>query len=102
MCSRRICQYFVEFGFNGLAGSNTAQLSSVGWTGLRMDGGNADPTLNLFKEFITPANVCGLFAKHGVPKGFDYLSIDLDTTDIWVFRAIMELDAQKKDSEAIR
>ena len=57
-----------------------------------MDGGNADPTLNLFKEFITPANVCGLFAKHGVPKGFDYLSIDLDTTDIWVFRAIMECE----------
>merc|ERR1719436_1817850 len=37
------------------------------------------------KEFITPENIIDLFRKYGSPETPDYVSIDIDSTDVWVF-----------------
>lgn len=84
-----------EFGFDSSEyesgnGANTYNLrANHNWTGLLMDGGHANPQINLHQEIITPANVVDLFRKYAVPHEPDYVSIDLDTTDLWVLRALL-------------
>ena len=84
-----------EFGFNSDAhdqgtGSNTYQLKhKYGWSGLLMDGGHANASENLHREMISSANVVELFEKHAVPYEPDYVSIDIDSTDLWILRAIL-------------
>ena len=55
-----------------------------------MDGGFANETINLRREFITAENINDLFHKYGVPRDLDFLSIDLDFNDWHVFRSILE------------
>ncbi len=83
-------KYYVEFGAGqGHDCSNTKYLrEKFGWTGLLMDGGYADPSINLHKEFITAENICDLFKKYGVPYEFDLISIDIDGNDFYVWRSI--------------
>lgn len=81
-------KYFVEFGtVDGMHISNTANLRlKKGWSGLLMD---ADPTVSTVKqEFITAENIEFLFHRYDVPLDFDYLSIDIDGNDWWVWKAI--------------
>ena len=80
--------YYVEFGYKGFNGANTENLRRKGWIGLLMDGSREDEKINLHKEFITSENVCSLFEKYGVPEEPDYVSIDIDSCDLWVFDAI--------------
>ncbi|PSC76248.1 Conserved secreted isoform A [Micractinium conductrix] len=56
--------------------------------GLLMDGGHANPAINLHKEFVSLQNINQLFEKHQVPEEFDLLSIDLDYDDYWVWSAL--------------
>jgi len=86
-------KFFVEFGAgDGLHLSNTANLRlNEGWTGLLMD---ADPLASLpavdvKKEMVTPENIERLLCKYKAPYQFDYLSIDIDGMDWWVWRAII-------------
>ena len=88
-------KYFVEFGFNsptyeGGTGANTYILwKHFGWRGLLLDGANENPAINLRKEFITPDNIVSLFDKYRIPIEPDYVSIDIDSTDLWLFRALI-------------
>ncbi len=85
---------FVEFGFDsdayetGGGGANTRLLHAKGWRGLLLDGGHANPAINLHKAMLSPENIVDLFAEHGVPDEPDYISIDLDSCDIWLFLAL--------------
>lgn len=85
--------FFVEFGFSSdkdYSGSNTFFLKqSYGWTGLLMDGGNFNSSMNLRREYITQFNIIDLFIKYKVPREPDYVSIDLDSCDIWIFESII-------------
>ena len=89
-------KYFVEFGFNsptyeGGTGANTYILwKHFGWRGLLLDGGMENPAINLQKEMITPDNIVSLFDKYRVPIEPDYVSIDIDSTDLWLFKALIE------------
>jgi hypothetical protein len=79
--------YFVEFGAgNGLDSSNTANLRiNHGWGGLLMD---AEPTADIVKkENITANNINSILHKHGV-KEIDYLSIDIDGNDYYVWNIL--------------
>jgi hypothetical protein len=51
-----------------------------------MDAEPATPLVQ--KEFITAENIQALLHKHQVPMFFDYLSIDIDGNDWWVWQAI--------------
>lgn len=82
-------KYYVEFGFDadsfeGSIGSNTRNLYGQGWTGLLMDGGYENASINLHKEFLTDRNIVELFDKYLVPRAPDYVSIDVDSCDIWI------------------
>lgn len=87
--------FCVEFGFNaatldGGTGANVATLVlDHGWQALLLDGGHENPAINLRREFLTSANIVSVFAKWGVPAQPDYVSIDVDSTDLWLFRALL-------------
>lgn len=86
--------FCVEFGFSSTSltgNSNSANLIlHKGWQSLLLDGGNENLEINLHKSFITSKNICEIFQKHNVPKSFEYLSVDIDTTDLWVLTSILE------------
>ena len=54
-----------------------------------MDRDYSDATINLHKETITAENIIQLFEKYNVPVAPDYVSIDIDSTDLWVFRSVV-------------
>ena len=88
-------KYFVEFGAgDGLHLSNTANLRLHHyWEGLLMDEDPCArlgfPVVAVKKEKVTAENVQNLFKKYKVPRSFDFLSIDIDGMDFWVWRAII-------------
>jgi hypothetical protein len=95
---RRFC---VEFGASdGLRNSNTARLlRNQGWSGLlieasdyrygRLEEHYRDRTnVRLAKATVQRDNVELLFAEADVPRDLDFLSIDIDGNDYWVWRAI--------------
>eukprot|EP00928_Gymnodinium_smaydae_P098913 TRINITY_DN9309_c0_g1_i1.p1 TRINITY_DN9309_c0_g1~~TRINITY_DN9309_c0_g1_i1.p1 ORF type:complete len:324 (+),score=19.97 TRINITY_DN9309_c0_g1_i1:93-1064(+) len=84
-------KFYVEFGFDRWfrwplsgADSNTQLLREQGWQGLLMDGSHFNPFINLHMETITPENIVNLFRKYSVPAEPDYVSIDIDSCDLWV------------------
>ena len=83
-------RYFVEFGVEDATECNTAYLLQQGWTGLMMDGGGVshNPLATVQREHITAENINELFAKYDVPEEFDFLSIDIDGNDYWVWKAL--------------
>jgi hypothetical protein len=88
--------FCVEFGFNASSltagsGANVARMIlDRKWDSLLMDGENENPKINLHKHFLTPNNVCDLFKQHGVPEEPEYISIDVDSTDLWLFEAVVK------------
>jgi hypothetical protein len=88
-------KYFVEFGFNipsyeNESGANTRKLYDEGWRGLLLDADHENAKINLKKHVLYATNIAAIFAENIVPKDFDYLSCDMDSHDLWVFRAILE------------
>jgi hypothetical protein len=86
----------VEFGFDsdeltGGNGANTARLIlEDDWTGLLMDQGRQNLDINLWRETLTPENLAEVFVRHRVGPCPDYVSIDVDSVDLWLFRAMLE------------
>jgi hypothetical protein len=89
-------KYFVEFGFNepsytsGGSGVNTRKLYENGWRGLLLDGNRENALINLKKHFLYANNIAAILAENKVPQDLDYLSCDMDSHDLWVFRAILQ------------
>lgn len=104
---------FVEIGFGyvsrddndtiarALHGTNTHNLKSpsfthdqkaqrpLPWTGIYFDAVFQHPAIQLYREIVTPDNVVGILRKHNVKKHVDYVSIDVDSVDLWLFEAIL-------------
>ncbi len=78
-------RHSVEFGIHYEEG-NTIYLRERGWNCLMMDG-NGDGQ-EIKSEFITAENISELLTKYKVPAEFDLLSIDIDSNDYWVWKAI--------------
>lgn len=85
-----------EFGaWDGLKFSNTAYLiRHLGWTGTFIealeeriqecrDSYSDFPETTIIKSIVTPENVNDL-----VPDGLDFLSIDIDGHDYWIWNAL--------------
>ena len=87
--------FAVECGFNadslvGGSGSNVARLVlEEGWRALLLDAGHENAAINLHREFLASNTVVAVLGRYGVPDEPDYVSIDLDSTDLWIFRAIV-------------
>lgn len=79
-------KFFVEFGVENGQECNTRYLRDLGWQGLWMDKNFANKLVK--KETVTPSNIEKLFKKYQVPKQFDILSIDIDSYDYWIWKAI--------------
>ncbi len=88
-------KYFIEFGFNtntweGGTGPNCRILSQQqGWTGLLLDGSHENLSINLHRHYLYDHNIISIFRLYQVPLVPDYVSIDLDSIDIWIFKAII-------------
>lgn len=83
---------FVDIGagaYDGLM-SNTAQLVSEGWTGVGFDMKPTDKTW-IYPVFVTPDNVCEKMVQYGVKPEFDFLNLDIDSSDYWVLKEILSL-----------
>ncbi len=83
-------KYYVEFGAgDGCQMSMTRHLREEhAWQGLLLDAEYENTSLHLHREFITAENIVPLFEKYGVPKDLDFLSIDIDGNDYWVWKAL--------------
>lgn len=94
---------FVEFGIGDGTENNSLYLFLKNWSGFWLDGNLT--SINKIKSqygfllesgklqtqhrFITAENIESSFKELGVPKEFDFLSIDIDGNDYWVWQAIV-------------
>ncbi|MDA8245006.1 MAG: hypothetical protein M0025_12915 [Elusimicrobia bacterium] len=93
---------FVEFGAGNGLENNTAYLLLNKWKGYWMECSeehsraietNLKPLIDTkelaFKRtLINAENIEGLFAELEVPKEFDFMCVDIDGNDYWVWKAI--------------
>ncbi|KAI8465406.1 MAG: hypothetical protein J3K34DRAFT_487847 [Monoraphidium minutum] len=86
----RGARYYAEFGTQDCSECTTRYLRTKGWTGLLMDGGYSNASINLQQEFMRSDNIAALFKKHGVPHPhFDHLTVDVDLNTFWLLRAVL-------------
>ena len=89
----KIC---IEFGYDsnnltGGCGPNTPNLIlNHNWDYLLLDGNHNNEKINLHKHFLTKDNICDIFKKYNVPLEPGYISIDVDSTDLWLMNAILQ------------
>ncbi len=93
-------RFAVEFGAGeGLAGSNVRNLYLQGWRGFQIEGNPRKfaklqqnyrelPQVKNLLAWIWPGNIEFLFETHGVPEDLDFLVIDIDSNDYWVWKVI--------------
>lgn len=96
---------FIEFGVETGVECNTAKLLVEGWEGLWIE---ADPKhakaidtgfapflgtgqLSLIQSRVTVENVNELFRQGGMHESIDLLSIDIDSNDFWVWKAVTQV-----------
>jgi hypothetical protein len=96
-------QYFVEFGVGDGTENGTLYLLLKGWHGAWIEGSatcyhaiernlaflRESRRLTTLYSFITAENIETLFDRLQVPQEFDFLSIDIDNNDFWVWKAIV-------------
>lgn len=86
----------IEFGFNSMSltggsGANTTSLTlNHNWESLLLDGGHENPAINLHRHLLSSTNICEVFRKYNVPREPEYVSIDVDSTDLWLFDALLK------------
>lgn len=85
-------KYFVDLGagaYGESTMSNTRKLIHSGWDGYGVDMNNKGESW-IKQYFITPDNVLQIFAEQATPAEFDFLNIDIDSSDFWVLDKILE------------
>lgn len=86
---------------DGIKGSNTYALFRRGWRGLGVesDARRARRLAHAYRGLagvaachaqVTPLNVVELLESHSVRRGFDLLSLDIDSYDYWVLDRVLE------------
>ena len=94
-------KYCVEFGAaDGVDGSNMRNLIlNHGWRSYQIEGQpslakklakayEGNPDVKTQQAWVWPGNIEILFEEAGVPKDLDFLVIDIDSNDYYVWRAI--------------
>ncbi len=93
-------RFAVEFGAaDGVWLSNTLNLiKNHGWSALLIEGqpeyaellrqNYKTPRVKTLEAFVYPGNVEILFEENGVPEDFDFLVIDIDSNDYYVWKVM--------------
>ena len=85
----------IEFGFPSVAASNTeALVRHQGWHGLRF--GVNDTRYNSHAEWLTSSNIVDTFRKYSVDPEVDYVSMDVDSAELWLFEALLSSEYRPK------
>ena len=88
--------FCVEFGYNceniykNNGGNCTKLIIDHNWDYVLFDCENENKSINLYKHFLTSKNICEIFKKYNVPLDVDYISIDVDSIDLWLFEALLK------------
>lgn len=95
-------KYFVEFGVQNGIECNTHLLLVSGWGGLWIEADKKhwisanrrfsrcvdERKLKIVNEFVDAENINNILRDNNIQKEIDFLSIDVDGNDIWIWRAI--------------
>lgn len=76
------CQF--EAGMEG----NFVLLEKLGWKGVFLDGNVYPAKFNVRQAFITPLNINTLYRKHALPEDLDFMSVDVDGQEFWIWMAL--------------
>lgn len=71
------------------SGLNTHALVREGWTPTLFDAEYENPRINLHKRVLTPDNIGDAFRAAEVPLEADYVSIDVDSVDVWLLHGLL-------------
>ena len=95
-------RHAVEFGFGYVASSvtgkallrhhsglNTRLLMELGWNVTYFDALVEDAEIPVRRVVLSEENIAREFRAAGVPTEADYVSVDVDSTDIWLLRALL-------------
>lgn len=96
-------KYFVEFGVGNGTENNSAYLLLQNWTGSWIEGSPLhcnemkisykdiidNNHLRVKESFITKNNIVALFKELKVPVDLDFLSIDIDGNDYWIWKELV-------------
>jgi hypothetical protein len=81
---------YAEFGTESCSECTTRYLrEKKGWTGLLLDGGHDNSSINLHREMIFADNIVSLFQKYKVPPFLDHLTVDLDLNTFYPMQALL-------------
>ena len=97
-------KYFVEFGVGNGTENNSAYLLMQNWSGAWIEGSPqhcnemkiayADlintKRLQIKESFITKENIVALFQDLNIPYDLDFLSIDIDGNDYWIWQELSQ------------
>jgi hypothetical protein len=95
-------KFFVEFGGNDGSINNSTNLLFNGWSGLWIEADKnliikakttfkkfiEDNKLKIDHNFVTPENIETIFNKYNIPADLDFLSIDIDNNDYYIWEAV--------------
>ncbi|CAD7944405.1 unnamed protein product [Amoebophrya sp. A25] len=87
-------RFMVEFGYpakdiaSSYGNGHNLITSGLMQNWVLLDGGVSNSAIHLFQEFLTAQNVREVFQKHQVVPEPDYVSVDIDSCDLWLFMAI--------------
>ena len=76
----------MDFAATGL---NTRALNRSGWGGVYFDAVIHAPQFNIFQAELSEENIVSHFEAAHVPNNVDYVSIDVDSIDLWLFRGLV-------------
>jgi len=99
----RVNRAAVEFGFGYEAnkgksgeqliehnsGLNTRLLREMGWNVTYFDALISDSVAGIKAVTLTEDNIVSSFRAAGVPTDVDYVSIDVDSIDVWLLKALL-------------
>jgi len=72
---------------DGLEG-NFVAFRKKGWRGVFLDGMRMPPEMGVECEFVTAMNVNQLYRKHRIPIDLDFMSVDVDGQEFWIWLAL--------------
>jgi hypothetical protein len=92
--------FFAEFGIGNGTECNSALLArNYRWRGMMIEADERFfrdatefyrpfPNVRVRSDFVYAENIVGIFREEGVPEDLDFLSIDIDGNDYWIWKTL--------------